>query len=269
MTNTDIQLAKNITLNQVFGQLTAIGTCKKANKTYIICQCSCGKIENLTPGPIRNGKRVRCSECHIKWLHDRSHLIIDRTGEQHGKLLLVERLQPLDITKDKATRYRCLCDCGNEVIIRDTSIMAGAASCGCSKYGIQNKQGFRKPVEAAWNNIYSTYKSNAFKRGIEFHLTKEHVKELCSSNCGYCGIEPSTKYWQKAAKLSEERVRLSTILVNGIDRVDPTKGYTNNNTVPCCKTCNYAKLKMSVNEFKEWISRVYKFLFESQQNDEY
>lgn len=29
------------------------------------------------------------------------------------------------------------------------------------------------------------------------------------------------------------------------------------NMVPCCETCNRAKLKMSVSEFRSWIERVY------------
>lgn len=272
MNTEPVQLAKDITKGQIFGQLTAIDKCKIGNKTYIVCLCSCGKIENLMPNPIRVGKRIRCSDCHVTWLHDRRHLQIDRSGERRGMLLILERIFPLDITKDKACRYRCQCDCGNEVIMRDTSLIAGASSCGCTKNGVQNKKGFRLPKDAAWHSIFLTYKSNALKRGIAFELTEERVKELSSSNCEYCGIEPSNKYWQKAAKLSEERVRLSTLLVNGIDRVDPKLGYIEGNVVSCCKDCNYAKLKMSLDEFKGWVNRIYNHLFKSiisSQHDEY
>jgi hypothetical protein len=47
------------------------------------------------------------------------------------------------------------------------------------------------------------------------------------------------------------------ITYNGIDRVDSTKGYFNENVVSCCKVCNRAKSNLSLDEFKEWISKVY------------
>ncbi len=44
---------------------------------------------------------------------------------------------------------------------------------------------------------------------------------------------------------------------NGVDRLDNAKGYTLENSVPCCKHCNIAKRSMTVDEFKQWISKVY------------
>ena len=248
-------LLKDINKGQQFGHLIVLSTVKKGSHTYLVCRCDCGETEELKPDPIRKGKRVRCSKCHNAWLHNRDHLKIDRTGERHGKLLLVERLNP---TKpSRCARYRCKCDCGNEVIMRDTSIIVGTKSCGCTRHGIQMKKGFKLPVDAAWTNIYNTYKRNAFNRDLPFELTKDRLKELCSSDCSYCGCKPATKYWQKAKKLSKERIRMSTMMVNGIDRVDSSKGYTEGNVVPCCKQCNYAKLDRTIEEFKAWIIQVY------------
>ena len=45
-------------------------------------------------------------------------------------------------------------------------------------------------------------------------------------------------------------------IYNGIDRLDPTRGYIAKNVVPCCKTCNVAKLRMSREEFLNWVWRV-------------
>jgi hypothetical protein len=254
-------LAKGINLNQRFGSLVVTGKIKRGNKTYMVCQCDCGEQEELTPDPIRTGSRVRCSACHHKWVHDRSHLKIDRTGQRFGKLTAVERLDPKDSAKERCSRYRCRCDCGNEVIVRDTGLTGGVSSCGCTRSGLQSKKGFSLPIDAAWNNIFSTYKSNAFKRGLLFELKLETLKVLCSSECRYCGCPPATKYWQKAALLSSERILASTMMVNGIDRLDPSLGYIDGNMAPCCKACNYAKLKMTETEFKLWIERVYLNLF--------
>jgi hypothetical protein len=37
--------------------------------------------------------------------------------------------------------------------------------------------------------------------------------------------------------------------------MDNTCGYTSDNVVPCCKTCNMAKRDMTVQEFTSWLKR--------------
>jgi len=43
-----------------------------------------------------------------------------------------------------------------------------------------------------------------------------------------------------------KRVR---IIYNGIDRVDPKRGYTSDNVVPCCRHCNWVKGASTLDEF--------------------
>jgi hypothetical protein len=38
-------------------------------------------------------------------------------------------------------------------------------------------------------------------------------------------------------------------IASGLDRVDPTFGYTNENTVACCVLCNFSKTDFSVDVF--------------------
>lgn len=42
---------------------------------------------------------------------------------------------------------------------------------------------------------------------------------------------------------------------NGIDRVDNFKGYTLENSVPCCTICNRAKSNMLYDDFMSYIQR--------------
>ena len=51
--------------------------------------------------------------------------------------------------------------------------------------------------------------------------------------------------------------RINDTVLMGIDRKDNTLGYTLENSVPCCPTCNFAKRGLSVIEFIEWARRVY------------
>jgi 5-methylcytosine-specific restriction endonuclease McrA len=45
-------------------------------------------------------------------------------------------------------------------------------------------------------------------------------------------------------------------LKNGIDRIDSNKGYTMDNCVSCCWTCNRMKGNMTQQNFLEHISKI-------------
>lgn len=62
----------------------------------------------------------------------------------------------------------------------------------------------------------SSYRAK--KRGMEYTLQVERAIELLHEPCAYCGGEGG-----------------------GLDRVDSSIGYTPENTVPCCNTCNVMK----------------------------
>ena len=73
----------------------------------------------------------------------------------------------------------------------------------------------------------------ATERGIYFDLQLEHYKSnLWGKPCHYCGCE---------------------IKITGLDRKDSNKGYTPDNVVPCCHSCNSMK---SDKPYKEFIVEV-------------
>lgn len=75
---------------------------------------------------------------------------------------------------------------------------------------------------------------------------------LTHSKCKYCGEEHSNC-------VKDKKHNDIYYAYNGIDRVDSSVGYTLENCVPCCKTCNCAKLCMSEQDFYSWVKRVYHF----------
>jgi len=133
-------------------------------------------------------------------------------------------------------------------------------NCGCSNF--QAEHGNRKysPTESSYRAKAANYKAEAKNRGIEFLLPTDKTVELLKGNCHYCGAPPEksynviTKSKRKVKVKSEE----SDIVYNGIDRVDNTKGYTEENCVSCCSKCNTAKLDSTLVEFRDWIERIYK-----------
>ena len=77
------------------------------------------------------------------------------------------------------------------------------------------------------------YRSSVKKR--DYTLEEEEALEILKSDCVYCG---------------------SSISI-GFDRVDSNIGYTKDNVVPCCTTCNMMKMDMVT---EDWMNQMRKIL---------
>lgn len=152
--------------------------------------------------------------------------------------------------------YKCLCDCGN-YCEREKSYLKSnrAVSCGCARKDhllyLKNRLNPNKlkENEAAINRMYDRYILGAKKRNLEFSINKEDFTKLIFNRCYYCNQEP---YLKQSLKQSN-----GNPFVNGIDRVDNSKGYTNENSVTCCKKCNFAKHEMSESDFLKLIEMIF------------
>lgn len=124
-----------------------------------------------------------------------------------------------------------------------------------------------EPKEASFRAKASMFKALSRNRNIPWRLSLKKAAQIIKQNCYYCGIEPnmvfnsmrSRKSAEKInSKMSKEHIESGSIKYNGIDRLDSKLGYTILNVVPCCKTCNFAKNELTINEFYNWIQRIYK-----------
>lgn len=169
--------------------------------------------------------------------------IEDLTGRRFGRLIVIKFHERI---KNRGTFWLCMCDCGNEKIIRATNLKSGdTKSCGCWA-----REHNAKPAgEASFIKLYLHYRGQAQMRGLLWKLTKEEAKRLFTSSCFYCGAAPSQVIYRKRAN--------GSFTYNGIDRVDNKQGYSIENCVACCGQCNRAKTDMSINEFKNWVDNVY------------
>lgn len=222
---------------EVCGRLTVLeyaGNNARSQAQWL-CRCGCGSEKVVDGYNLRKGLVQSCG-CSKR---------LDRTGHRYGMLTA---LSCEGSTKDsRVLKWRCRCDCGNIVSVLANSISTGLTkSCGCR---------CRLPKgEASFNALYTSKKRDAKARNYRFELTKEQVRNIITQPCQYCGAEPAQV--TRALRLNGDFIH------NGIDRVDNDKGYLVANVVPCCKTCNYAKRTMGVEEFKAWVSRVYKHFIE-------
>lgn len=110
---------------QRFGNLVVLGRAKVEDKknAYWLCKCDCCNTVKATSTQLRSGKRVSCG-CKNKTT------AIDITGKRFGKLVAVERGPN---TKYGKTTWRCLCDCGNEIVVVTSNLGRTANSCGCTR----------------------------------------------------------------------------------------------------------------------------------------
>ena len=226
-------------IGKKFGELTVIKATSKRYKGRSIiwlCRCSCGSfIEVVTyvlKWPIRSTRSCGC----VRKPNDISGLKFERltaikdTGKRKGGDVI----------------WRCRCDCGKFVEVRASSLRCDRTkSCGCLQKDILVSRALPSG-EAAFNIIYSSYRSNAKQRDRSFELNKAQFRKLTKGNCTYCGVTPT----------SIKAEGNGSYIYNGIDRIDNAKGYTEENCCTCCANCNGMKECLSVEEFLSHTKRI-------------
>ena len=147
----------------------------------------------------------------------------------------------------------CKCKCGKVKNIQQYSLtrtQQSSKSCGCWKVEHMGNLNQLEAGLAGKRRLIHSYKKGAKARNLSFELSFEEFIELVQKNCHYCGIVPSNSTKTLTHHSSTE------FIYNGIDRKDNKLGYTKENSLPCCKQCNYAKFRFSYQEFLNYIERL-------------
>ena len=88
------------------------------NGRRYLCQCDCGDIHSLNLQALIEGRTKCCKKCNFE----------DLTGKRFGRLTVIERTD----NKQNRITWRCICDCGNEVLVISKSLKNNnTKSCGC------------------------------------------------------------------------------------------------------------------------------------------
>lgn len=198
------------------------------------CKCDCGETTYVSSSSLAKGIQKSCS-CGLSQLSLKN-------GDRFGHLMVIK-------WDKKRKKWHCKCDCGNDAYASTQALRTTQKGCGCQQKG--PKIEIRLPNnEALKNALYLHCKKSAEKRKKQFLLSKEIFYKLVQDNCYYCGNEP--KSTAKYFNYYDNNFRY-----NGIDRIDSNKGYLPENVVACCKICNSAKSTLSVEDFRNWIKKVY------------
>lgn len=176
--------------------------------------------------------------------------------EKFGRLTFVKKTE----TKHKDGTYFHLfkCDCGLDKLALFRNVRNGyTRSCGCLASENAAARLFGKcPTNKRPEDERSLHwsmlelKNSAKTKKLELTLSLEDVKSIIFCNCHYCNNPPS-----RFIKHTRD-VAWTKVPVNGIDRMDNTKGYIQGNCLPCCSECNYFKSNMPYEKFIDLVKRI-------------
>lgn len=110
-----------------FGHSTILRRVGSSPSGYVVwlCRCDCGAEFERSSNNIRKGFEFSCG-CAPRL----SYNFIDLAGKRVGRLTVIDRA---GMDRSHAT-WRCLCDCGKELVVRGQSLRDGISrSCGCYK----------------------------------------------------------------------------------------------------------------------------------------
>lgn len=161
----------------------------------------------------------------------------DLLGQRFGRLRVIKLASPDPITRNR--QWKVVCDCGSlRVVWESALIRSHIKSCGCL-HRFQNG-------EYAKNSVIGSYKRGATKRGLCWELSREHALTLMAEECFFCKSFPANVFSAQSGDF----------VYNGIDRLDNGFGYTFENSVACCRICNFMKRSMGTKEFLTHIRKI-------------
>jgi CDP-6-deoxy-D-xylo-4-hexulose-3-dehydrase len=239
------ELRSSSLVGQQFGYLTVLS--KSDKNTYYLCQCKCGNTKLVHRRSLVRGNTQSCG-CLAKEIIKKigHHNFVDITGNKYGKLTAIKYHR----STNGYIIWTFRCECGVEKILNTQKVKDGRIkTCGCGKRLKQKSPLLKEYGHASSYFAYSIYRRGAKKRKLNFDITFEEFKNICSQNCFYCGTSPSN--------ILKSRNNNGDFIYNGIDRINSNIGYQKDNIRPSCFQCNRAKNTMSDIEFKNWINRTF------------
>lgn len=198
--------------------------------------------------------------------------IKSRIGHVIGHVKLTEKFsgQPdptWSSSWDRREKWWGICSCGARFIFVPSLLRVSThKSCGCKTKKLEKiSDGFSKAQKASVRGLYNRTKNHAKHSKKIWDIDMASFEKLVFSLCHYCRREPNklfnvyinTKGVNRQAN-RREWSELAYITIQGLDRVDSKKGYTLDNVVTCCMTCNFAKHIKPYDEFITWLKDIAK-----------
>lgn len=168
---------------------------------------------------------------------------IDLTGHRFGRLVVLQRGENYS---NGQTRWKCLCDCGIEVLIARANLVRNMqASCGCLK----SRTGKDHPLfsgvgdisASQWQRIQSGADGKK-RRPIEFSVTIEEAWQLFLDQGKKCALTGWDIDFGQGRRI---------VPTASLDRIDSSQGYKLNNIQWLHKDINRLKWDLSTERLVE------------------
>jgi hypothetical protein len=228
--------------------LNASESCKKSGRTrvYYDCRCNCGLEQSVRSDFLRDDRKPRyCRQCRSR---------IDGEKKRCEPLLvgtIIGYWTVLGVSSPSKAQvciyYDCQCRCGQIVSVKGHSLRNNETrqcrSCALRSRVLTKFSSKRLPPYQSVFNVFRKFATTAYpyKASVEFSLCFDDFLTLIgTSRCYYCW---TPLVWAKHTARGKPRNYQ-------IDRKDNSLGYTPENTVACCKRCNYSKREFFT--YREW-----------------
>ena len=162
-----------------FGRLKVLSIVKKAGhgKAKRLCICTCGKQKAITGADLRSGGSQSCGCTGF----------LNIKGRIFGRLTALDRHSQ---TPRGIWKWRCICQCGKESIVRSSSLSQGyTVSCGCAVFNRDPR--LRCHAIKLQGNVYGQVRRTK-KAGNGGSFTPAQIDDLYRMQKGLCA-EPSCR----------------------------------------------------------------------------
>lgn len=180
----------------------------------------------------------------------------DLVGKRFGRLRVVGKAHThISPNGTRKSQWLVVCNCGKETVVQGTRLRAGTTvSCGCIRSEVNQEQAKKLaasqrgkpknrvllPYQWLYNVLLKASRKFAERCDIQYN---DFITLIAIKICGYCGepIEWPSPYSTGLSKFGYN-----------LDRKDNKRGYTRDNVIVCCKTCNVAKGNRYT--YLEWVA---------------
>lgn len=188
------------------------------------CHCVCGSIKEVPSNSLLGGKSKSCGCLQVE--------------ASRGKLSSGSRFHKLKVLTfegavNNRSMYRCICDCGNEVVVQMHRLKQGITkSCGCNRktHGLSNTPEYQR--------YHANLRRVRKKQAVGSHNLEDvnALFEKQEGKCYYCGTEIPPYHIEHKIPLSR----------GGSDYRE--------NICLACSPCNLKKRMKTDTEFLELMS---------------
>lgn len=210
----------------------------------VLTKCACGTKTTKSLASIIAGVSSSCGKKGCKTRTSpalrKSYTIGDKVTDSY-----FYAGEDLDKSTSNHRHILVKCSCGNTSSIRIDGVKRNVSCKACGHRKRVNTF-YIKHEEALLKRLHGDYIRAAKKRNYSFDLSFDQFKLLILQNCYYCNASPS----------NVKKMNGRTLIYNGIDRLDNTKGYYSLNTVSCCGTCNMMKNAQSFQSFLKKVKQI-------------